>query len=390
MIYLSAAALTLLLVGIFTSVSLIGVGQILLVIPLGRAIFNTYKTRSWKLPPSSYWLLAFIAIAILSLVINADEVPRMSRNIKKLKYPLFGILCIYFFRYWLPTSQDIVKKWVLNIFLTSVIVAAIFGITTFYLQDLSRINGFTDTMRYGYGSAMFLSSLLGALFYLKNDTPWMNKQLASAAFILGLIAMTLTFTRGAMLGFLVALPFIFYFYNKKLGIVFTAISLIFGLSMGGYYLLGKSNDTGTRFLITKENTSDDKRRSVWDTAVIAIKEKPIIGWGYSNFHSQMKRIKTENNLERQDYNDTHAHNVFLEIGAGTGFIGLFFFLGWVISWAWESFKTSWGRSIIVPFGVVFVVASQFEVTLDANTSTLIFLTYALSSALYKPKGTPYF
>ena len=121
--------------------------------------------------------------------------------------------------------------------------------------------------------------------------------------------------------------------------------------------------------------------------MIAIKERPVIGWGLSNFHSQLKRIKHEYDLEAKDYDDAHSHNLFLEIGSGTGLIGLFLFLGWLISWAIEVFKAGGlVRALIVPFGVVFVVSSQFEVTFDANNATMIFFLYSLSSAIEKKQS----
>lgn len=381
MIYLSAAALSFLLIGIFASVSLVGLGQILLVIPLFKSIQENIRAKTLALPKSAYWLLGFILIAVISLVVNAEDIPRVSRNFTKLKYPLFGVVGIYFFRYWLKDSSDGVKKWVLNLFFISVIGVAIAGMVSFFMLDVSRIKGLTQTMRYGYGSAMFLSALLATLLYPARY-PWFNRHLATTAFILGFIGMTLTFTRGAMLGFLCSLPFIFYFYNKKIGLLVGSLSLVAALTWGGFYFFGKTNVEGSRFLISKDNRSDATRKSIFDSAVIAIKERPVLGWGYSNFHSQMLRIKTQYDLPHKEFYDSHAHNVFLEITAGTGVIGLFFFLGWLITWALESFKSPWGRAIIVPFGVVFVISGQFEVTFDANTSTLIFLCYSLSSSLF--------
>lgn len=95
---------------------------------------------------------------------------------------------------------------------------------------------------------------------------------------------------------------------------------------------------------------------------------------------QLKRIKNENDLDAKFYNDAHAHNLILEIGAGTGLIALLIFLGWVISWALEVFKTGGlVRALVIPFGVAFVTSSQFEVTFDANNDSMIFFLYAMSS-----------
>jgi O-antigen ligase len=145
----------------------------------------------------------------------------------------------------------------------------------------------------------------------------------------------------------------------------------------GVYLFG-SGESNSRFLVNKNNSSDVIRRSQWKAAIIATKEKPILGWGLSNFHSQLKRIKTDYDLDAKDYNDAHSHNLFLEIASGTGLLGIFLFLGWVLSWAWEAFRAQGlTRVLVIPFGVAFVVSSQFEVTFDANNASMIFFLYAL-------------
>jgi O-antigen ligase len=193
--------------------------------------------------------------------------------------------------------------------------------------------------------------------------------------------MFLTYTRGAFLAFLCGLPFVLYFYRKKMVLIGLGITLLIVGTMGGFYLFGSQTNSKFRMLSTKGFSSDAIRQSQWQSAIIAIKEKPVIGWGLSNFHSQVKRIKIENDLAAKDYDDAHAHNLFLEIGAGTGLIGLFLFLGWLITWAYECFRAGdMVRAMIVPFGVAFVVGSQFEVTLDANNASMIFGLYALSAA----------
>jgi len=192
--------------------------------------------------------------------------------------------------------------------------------------------------------------------------------------------MYLTYTRGALLGLLCGLPFVLYFFRPKLGLTLGGLIVAGVISLGLFYLFGTARFE-SRFLQNKSNGADSIRDSQWKAAIIAIKERPVLGWGLSNFHSQLKRIKYENDLGAKDYNDAHSHNLFLEVASGTGLIGLVLFLGWLISWAVESFMAKGlVRALIVPFGVVFVVSSQFEVTFDAMNATMIFFLYSMSSA----------
>jgi O-antigen ligase len=379
----TSAALFFLAAGIFTSVSILSLYQILFAIPLAYYTYLAIKEKTFKLPVSAWFLLAFTLIALLSLVINFDLLPRPSKNFGRLKYFLFGGLGIFVMRAWLSEATEKTKKILIHTFLLSIAGAGFYASFDFITANTGRAKGLTDTMRYGYGSAMALLTLLSALLHQEKIKSWFNWKLALAVFLMGFLGMYLTYTRGALLGFLCGLPFVFYFYRSKLGLILGGLAALAVVSLGSIYLFG-SGQYESRYLVSKNNTSDVIRRSQWKAALIATKEKPILGWGLSNFHSQLKRIKNDYDLDAKDYNDAHSHNLFLEISSGTGLIGLILFLGWLISWATEAMKAGGlTRALVVPFGAALVVSSQFEVTLDANNASMIFFLYALSCASKK-------
>jgi O-antigen ligase len=370
------AALFFLAAGIFTSVSILSAYQVLFAIPLAYYVFIAFKEKNFKLPMSGWFLLAFTVVALLSLIVNIDLIPKPSKNFGRLKYFIFGVGGIFVLRAWVQVATDKTKKILINTFFLSIVVAGIYAV--FSIRSDARAKGLTDTMRYGYGSAMMLLTLLSAMLHHEKIKSWFNWKVALPVFIFGFIGMYLTYTRGALLGFLCGLPFVLYYYKPKLGITLGGIAVLGVLGLVGIYLFG-SGQSNSRFLVNKNNSSDVIRRSQWKAAIIATKEKPVLGWGLSNFHSQLKRIKTDYDLDAKDYNDAHSHNLFLEIASGTGLVGLVLFLGWVLSWAWESFKAGGlTRALVIPFGVAFVVSSQFEVTFDANNASMIFFLYGLS------------
>ena len=372
---ITTAALFFLAAGILTSVSILSAYQILFAIPLIYYAFLALKEKSFKLPTSGWFLLAFAGVALLSLVINYDLVPKPSKNFGRVKYFLFGVMGIFVFRPWLQEVTDKTKTFLINTFFLSIVVAGAYASYEFVTGDDNRAKGLTDTMRYGYGSAMLLLTLLSAVLHR-----FVSLRTAIPVFIIGFMGMYLTYTRGALLGFLCGLPFVLYFYRAKLGLTLGGLALLGVLGLGGVYLYG-SGEHESRFLTNKNNPSDVIRRSQWKAAIIATQEKPVLGWGLSNFHSQLKRIKTDYDLDAKDYNDAHSHNLFLEVASGTGLIGLFLFLGWIFTWAWECFKAGGlTRALVVPFGVAFVISSQFEVTFDANNACMIFFLYALSKS----------
>lgn len=379
MIKLTTLAIALTAIGIFTSVSILAISQTLFFISIFYYSYLAYKKKNLELPKSTYWLLAFILICCISLLINLDVVPKPGKNFGRLKYLLMGALGIYVFKYWLREASIKVKRNVVSLFLVSISVAAIYGCVKFAIEGGERLDGFTDTLRYGYGMGMILLVILGALLHRKAISNWFDARIGLITFIVGFAALFFSYTRGAFLGFFCGLPFVCFYYSRRLGLTLGTLGVVVVLTLGGFYLFG-SGDYGSRFLVSKNNGSDYIRRSQWKAAIIATQEKPILGWGFSNYHSQLKRIKYQYDLDAKFYNDAHSHNIFLEQLSGTGLIGLFFFLGWVITWAYEMFKArGLVRALVVPFGVAWVISSQFEMTFDTNNASMIFMIYAISS-----------
>jgi O-antigen ligase len=382
---ITSAALFFLAAGIFTSVTILSAYQILFAIPLAYYIYLAFKNKDFELPKSAWFLLAFTAVALLSLIINYDLIPKPSKNFGRLKYFLFGVGGIFVLKSWLKEATDQTKKILVNTFLISIIFAGTYVIYSYIRNVLileidGRGRPLTETMRYGYGSGMILLSLFSLILHREKVSKWFDFRIGLIALIVGFTGMYLTYTRGALLGFISGLPLVLYFYRPKIGYSLGLISLLGIGLLGSIYLFG-SGSYKSRYLMSKNNESDTIRRSQWTAALIAIKERPILGWGLSNFHSQLKRIKNYYNLPAQHYNDAHAHNIYLEIGAGTGIIGLFLFLAFLSSWAFECSKNSniLLRSLIIPYGASFVISSFFEVTFDANNASTFFFLYAFSS-----------
>lgn len=383
MINLTSISLFFLAAGILTSVTLLGIHQAFFIIPLFYFSYQALKEKKLSLPKSSYFLLAFIFIAFLSLLLNFDYIPKPSKNFGRLRYYLLGVGSIYVLIPWLQTTSLKIKKILFNTFLVSIITAGVFATYTYCFRNIDRARGFTDTLRYGYGSSMILILLLGLLLHSDKIKSWFNFKLGFVALILGFMGMYFTYTRGALFSFITALPFVLCFYKRKLGLTLGVLALLCSLGLIGIYLFGSGN-YNSRFLVNKNNPSDHVRRSQWEAAIIATKEKPILGWGFSNFHSQLKRIKESYDLNAKDYYDAHAHNLFLEVSSGTGLLGLLSFLFWITTWAYEIWIAKGKmRAIFFPFGVAWMIGSQFEMTLDANNASMIFFIYALSVSLIK-------
>ncbi|HHT48176.1 MAG TPA: O-antigen ligase family protein [Firmicutes bacterium] len=140
--------------------------------------------------------------------------------------------------------------------------------------------------------------------------------LAASAF-----ALLVTQSRGAWLGFAgMSFVFILFNYKKKITLLFLVIILI-----AGSFLLTnpKLND---RFLsiFSLEKEGNRTRIHIWQASLNMIKDKPLLGIGLGVFPS----VYLDYTPPAADKDDifAFAHNIFLQIAAEFGLIGLLLFL----------------------------------------------------------------
>ncbi len=385
MLHLTTLSLLFLVLGVFTSVSLLGASQVLLVGPALYFTYRSFKDVHFKLPKSAWFLIAFFGIALLSLIFNHSELIKPGKNYGRLKYLAFGFISIYLFRAYLSNASDKIKGLILNSGLFAISVVGLICLYQIFYLDQIRAKTLTDTLRYGYGMGMILPVLLG-ISLRKYVIPMVNRKLLFSSLVLGFIGLYLTYTRGALLGLLCALPFVIYFWNKKKGLVAFGVGAVVLVFLGGFYLFG-SGEIGNRFISSRHNSSDSVRFTQWEAAYKAWTEKPLLGIGFSDFINQEQAIKVKHGIRHQEYKG-HAHNIYLETLSGTGLLGLLAFLAWLITWTYEMIKANNDiAGTIVPFIVAFSVSGQFEVVLDANNASMIFMVYALSVVLKEKQDT---
>jgi O-antigen ligase len=380
--------------GVFVSVTIPSLFHIFVLVPALIVCFESFKREELKLPKSSYFLIALVLWGYIANIYNFDRLDNPIRSFGKLKYFIYAVICIPLFKKSFETYINPYRaKKILNIFLFTIICAAGYGLIKYYPQ---RISGFTNTMRYGYGTSMVLSVMLGIFLHRKKLMPLLSKRLFYFAILMGFLGLFGTKTRGALLGLTCSLPFIVYFYNKTWGkrvfvitfgaILFVAINILF---FGG--------STKFRLLDKLGSDSNLKRYSQFESSFRTTLNNPIFGVGVNNFSSLCPQIKKDLDIFWPNYckeheflnckfHETvtdqycsHSHNIFLETSVNMGFVGGVFLLIWFLLWGWELFKMKNLLAIlIIPFWVNMAVAGQFENIFDANNSFLIFFLYPLS------------
>ncbi len=380
-------AVFFLLVGTFTSVTVQGGYLVMIVLPL---FFYTWraKGKSFKLPASAWWLLGLSLVFSFSIFVNWSEIPQPIKNLTRLKYYLIAALGIFPVGVWLKTVSDRSKKRLLMWFVIAFGIAGLYVVINLLFVGSDR-RAMGSIMRYAYGTAYTLLIMLGMFLHQSHFKSWFDKKWAIAGIILGIVGLVFINQRGAQGSFLLGLPLVLWFYKRKLAIAVFIVCAMLGGYIGYNYFFGTQTSSRIRILNAKSNESDSMRREQWRSAFYAFQEKPILGWGYGNFHTQDLRIKQKHGMKFLDF-ASHAHNVPLEIAAGTGILGLIFFFGFFFTWMWECW--SYGgvtRIILAPFFTAIIFQGQFESILDANNMAWMGFLYAVTMAQDKRYQIPF-
>lgn len=160
--------------------------------------------------------------------------------------------------------------------------------------------------------------LASVAFLKKGLRPFKKTSLMIISF-LAIICLVLGYSRGALLGFLIACMFILTYYRKKALslIVFLIITLLFVVltPLKNMYYLNVFSGPGSVSVFI--------RIDLWKRILAMIADYPLLGSGLSTYVPIIGRYG------KDFYRDTsYPHNSYLHIAAETGLVGLFAFI-WI-------------------------------------------------------------
>jgi O-antigen ligase len=371
-----------LMLGFLASPTIVSLYHILFVVP---AILVFIKGEKIQLSKSAWSLLLLTLWGLIATLVNAGSIIKPFKAYQELQYYLFGALFIQAFHFYFKRTDHHMLKKFIKIVGVVVVVAFFVGISKawFGFDPVKmrfgdyhvRSGGFTNYMRYGYASSFLF--LLGIGAYLNREK--LKNIIASKWFYAGTLfsfcAIFTSQTRGALLGLIIAIPFLFLRYKPRfakiaigLGSIFLAIVL---------YISFSGVNTGSRFLNIKDG-SNTVRMSQFLSAVKAIEENPVFGLGADQFSYNVTRLKEKYDIWAKHYSG-HAHNIFLEHGANYGLVGLLIFTAFLVLWFIEMIKRrddlGW---VIASYILAFTAAGMVENLFDNTNSHLIFFLYTFS------------
>lgn len=227
----------------------------------------------------------------------------------------------------------------LNVFLTSVALVALSGISQLYLgKDFIRGHVFIGyrmtssfTQPNTFGAFLLIPlAIVGHLLYAsagKGKPPLRQVVLALLMAVL-LISLCWTYSRASWVGYLSSLALMVFMDRRKIlyGLcLFIIVVYVFLPNLTNMRHMSLFKDTlhtsmeHKNFLYLLEEGGSG-RFGFWKNAIVIIKKYPLWGSGLNTYAKDLKRFSLP---------PWYAHNCYLQMAAETGLIGLFCFL-WLL------------------------------------------------------------
>ena len=369
---LTYIAWCMLAIFLFTYQGLNALFHLLILLPGLYYTFCWLKYNQKEVPKSAWSLLAFILLVSISVIIN-----RKIRPIGGTLYFLGGILAIA------PTCQMFTSSFFTNkkrngLLLLFFICTTIAHLVSFgalftdfnYFKEITcsatRACGMSvETIAYAHFSQLLALLSWGVLINYKNVSHFINKNILIISGILSTVALYLAQSRGALLGFVMAVPLLFWKQGKKY------ILPLYGLSLAiiATIILMISLDYRPQFLghyATKfENEGSNMSRiRKYQMAYYTFKENPAWGIGYRTFKIYAAGLRERYNIPNTRDLIGNVHNSYLEILVGCGIIGFLAFIVFKLFWLIEILQSSSLLiSLFLPIYAAFTVSSLFLSTI---------------------------
>lgn len=238
----------------------------------------------------------------------------------------------------------------------------------------------------GTGTLLIISSfmLLSCFDYYRKKENMVNSsyhwvrysKFLFIPFLLSVIAMILTYSRGALVGFLTG--FTFYNLRSQKNIILFLITIILLLSI---FLI--SPQFRNRFMSIFSLEANNNRIQIWTSTIEIIKDHSFLGIGPGNFSVVYPDYKTP---EAKESNHPFSHNIFSNMAAELGIPGLILFImiiiyllkmGYIIS----KINTLY-RGLFSSF-IGILVHLQFDcIILGIEIGTLFWLIAGLITVIY--------
>ncbi len=201
-------------------------------------------------------------------------------------------------------------------------------------------------------------------------------------------ALIATQSRGAFVAFLAGSLVFLMLGAKSRQSLIIKIAALAGLVCIVAFFFRVSPSMAGRYARILNPMANKDRLEIWRTALLMIRDHPILGVGFNNF---MDVYPLYQHPEGFGTSMSMAHNIFLEFGATTGIPGLVLFMVIIVRGMLMGIKSviKAGSSSSLPVTTLAVFVAiithlQFDITVDSgNTLPLFFVPYGILILLDK-------
>lgn len=379
---------------VFISLSFSASYHILIIVPGIYFTFKYLKEYGTKIPLSMIGLVLVCVTAFLSIAANYDDMGGLGSAFK-LKYFFISLISIAPAFYFFKDKYEVkYAKILFNTFFFATAIANIAGLIALktgfnYLRFKAACHQnqacgmYGMTITYGYNVELLCLLFVGLFVYRKKIQHLWNEKLFYFSLIAAHLGLYFSFSRGALLGYLVAFPLVFLAKNRKLLI---RSYLLSGLALVGIlFAIWQGIRPGflSRYTLSFTDSSNMERIGMWQAAVAAFQDNPVFGIGFRNFEKHSYEIKKKYGFIDFKQFKGHAHNNYLEFLAGCGILGFLSLLIFHFGWGIELLRAPPDlASILLPVFVGFAFSGLFQSTIiDGENMFFIMGLYSLFTAL---------
>lgn len=380
--YMIFGSLMVLALGFLMSISFMALSHVLIVIPV---LYFLPKTNWRKLSISNWALIVFSILIPISIAITANDPLSLKYfNIMKFKYFLLGALMATPIAWWLKNkATDKQIKSLLWAALISSALASAAGMIGLYTgfnplkmapptSKTQNCGMFGMLMSYAHSEAILCVLIFGLFLNYKKIEKYVPFKLLVITTIINFAGFITSYTRGALLAFIIAIPFYFFKEHKK---KFVGAVLAAAVFAGVVWIAVP----GVREIFQGRQHSNLMRVGQWKAAIKVFELHPIIGVGFRNFSPYSVPIKTQYGYPVPEW-EGHAHNNFLEIASGMGIVGLIPFAIWIFGWLIEMYRRNdLMAKLAFPSIIAILIGGLTQNTITDGVNVFLFmLIYALT------------
>ena len=362
------------------------IGNILI---LWLSVFLLIKLafREFRVGKDLWFLAAFLVAVLLSCLFSIN----LDKSMTYFREDMFPISVIYLSASQLLTGRKRLLQLSLALMASFTVATCVsFG---HYGHRNALYGIFGHHTRYG----KFLDLALPMALALTVVKDAMTRLLAFSFLILGGYSLVLTLSRGSWIGSGVGMLGVL----TRLRRASIALAAAVGIAIVGLMVFPAKSNISKRFeslvhleKAAKTEKSLTHRRDFYKTALVLIKERPILGWGYGR--KTPKAIIKRKGLSWFQARKlrpfkSHAHNTYLEIALETGLIGLIAFLGLLLFSLMSCLKSHprEGEVFVIKTGAAFSVVALLVHGLVTNffQQPFIFLFFLYLALLNSKAGS---